>query len=282
MPHRAGDSVRERWRAFAAAWVLAVRIARLCFRAELEYRADFITSVLLGVAWQTSVIVFVTVLLGSFPGMGGWRSHAVLLLAAMRMLSHGVHALLFDRNYHLAALVQEGRLEAFLLRPMAVFRQVQLAVFPTNALGDLLVGVSIFSWAMSVIDLRWTPARAAYLTAGLAGGVLVEAAICTAIGSFLFRFPGASAWSTWVEELLGTFGNYPLSFLPRLVGGVFTFILPLAFIAYFPAAVLTGRTGGLGLPVAVATAAPLIGLAAYIGSRLLWKARLRRYVGVTG
>lgn len=274
--------MRARWRAFAAAWVLAVRIARLCLRAELEYRADFIISVVFGVAWQTSVIVFVTVLLGSFPGMGGWPSHAVLLIAAMRMLSHGVHALLFDRNYHLATLVQDGRLEAFLLRPMPVFRQVQLAVFPTNALGDLLVGVSMFSWAMTVIDLRWTVARAAYLAAGLAGGVLVEAAVGTVIGSFLLRFPSASAWNNWVEELMGTFGNYPLSFLPRLVTGMFTFILPLAFIAYLPAAVLTGRTGGLGVPAAVAIAAPLIGLAAYVGSRLLWKARLRRYTGVTG
>jgi ABC-2 type transport system permease protein len=274
--------MRVRWRAFLTAWKLALRITGLCCRAELEYRADFVTSVLLGVAWQTSVIVFVSVLLGSFSGVGGWPSHAVLLIAAMRMLSHGVYALLFDRNYQLATLVQDGRLEAFLLRPMPVYRQVQLAIFPTNALGDLLVGASMFTWAVWVIDLSWTLTRIAYLIAGLTGGVLMEAAISTTLGSFLLRFPATSAWSNWIEELLGTFGNYPLSFLPRLVSNAFTFILPLAFIAYFPAAVLTGHTGGLDVPVALAAAAPLIGLAAFVCSRLLWNARLRRYMGVTG
>jgi ABC-2 type transport system permease protein len=274
--------VRGRLRAYATAWQLAFRIARLCFQAELEYRADFVIGIALGVAWQTSVIVFVAVLLGRFPGMAGWPSHAVFLIAAMRMLSHGVYAFLFDRNYYLATLVQEGRLEAFLLRPMPVFRQIQLAVFPTNALGDLLVGAAMFTWAAWGIDLRWTLLRACYLAAGLTGGVLVEAAVSTVLASFLLRFPATSAWNSWIEELIGTFGNYPLGFLPRLVRSAFTFVLPLAFIAYFPAAVLTGRTSGLAVPRALAVAAPAIGLAAFIGARLAWKASLRRYPGVTG
>jgi ABC-2 type transport system permease protein len=81
---------------------------------------------------------------------------------------------------------------------------------------------------------------------------------------------------------MGTFGNYPLSLFPRLTRSVLTFVLPLAFIAYFPAAVLTGRTRELGVPPAIAIAAPAIGLAAFIGSRMLWQASLRRYTGVTG
>lgn len=271
-----------RWRAFLASWTLALRIAGLCLRAELDYRANFITTIAFGVAWQASVIVFATVLLGSFPGMGGWPSHAVLLLASMRMLSHGLFALFFDRNYILPAMIQDGRLEACMLRPMPVYRQVQLAIFPTNALGDLLVGASIFTWAVSVIDLRWTPAHVAYMAAGLVGGVLIEAAISTTLASFMLRFPATSAWTLWIEELLGTFGNYPLGFLPRLMSNAFTYILPLAFIAYFPAAVLTDHTRGLNVPTALAAVAPLVGLAAFAGSRLLWTARLRRYTGVTG
>jgi ABC-2 type transport system permease protein len=262
--------------------MLALRIARLCFRAELEYRADFVINIVFGVAWQSSAIVFVTVVLGSFPGMAGWPSRAVFMIAALRMLSHGIFSFVFDRNYHLATLVQDGRFEAFLLRPMPVYRQVQLAVFPTNSLGDLIVGISMLTWSIHHADLHWTPVRIAYLAAGLIGGVLVEAAVSTVLASCLLRFPATLAWNTWIEELLSTFGNYPLSFLPRLARSAFTFVLPLAFIAYFPVAVLTGRTEGLGVPPAVAAAAPVIGLAAFIGARLLWKASLRRYTGITG
>lgn len=276
------STATARWRAFVAAWRLALRIAGVSLRAELEYRANFVTNIVFGVAWQASVIVFATVLLGRFPGMGGWSSHAVLLIAAMRMLSHGLCALLYDRNDHLPEMIQDGRLEACLLRPLPVYRQIQLSVFPVNAFGDLLVGASMFAWAISVIDVHWTLLRIGYLAAGLAGGVLVEAAIKITLSSFLLRFPATSSWHAWIEELLGTFGNYPLSFLPRLVSNAFTYLLPLAFIAYFPAAILTGHADGLNVPSAVAAAAPLIGLAAFVGARLLWNARLRRYTGVTG
>lgn len=275
------SSAGARCRAFLGAWKLALHIARLCLRAELDYRGNFVTEIVFGVAWQASVIVFATVLLGSFPGMGGWPGRAVLLIASMRMLSHGIFALIFDRNDTLLTLVQDGHLEAFMLRPMPVYRQVQLAIFPVNALGDLLVGASMITWALSVIDLHWTLLRVSYFASGLTGGVLVEAAISTTLASFLLRHPATSAWHLWIEELLGTFGSYPLSFLPRLMSNAFTFVLPLAFIAYFPAAVLTGYTGGLNVPAPLAAASPLIGMAAFVLSRLFWRMSLRRYTGVT-
>jgi len=272
----------RRFGAFVAAWRVALRIAGLSFRAEIQYRSNFLSSIALGVAWQLSVIVFATVLLGRFSSMDGWPSHIVLLIASMRMLSHGLYVLFFDRAYHLAVLVQEGRLDAFLLRPMPVYRQVQLAAFPTNALGDLLVGASMFTGAVLTVNLHWTLPRILYLTAAVIGGTLMEGAIFTALSSGHLHFSSSSAWSTWIEELFGMFGNYPLDFLPRLVGALFTFVLPLAFIAYFPVAALTGHTSGIGVPAAVALASPVIGLAAYIASRLLWAMSLRRYTGVTG
>jgi ABC-2 type transport system permease protein len=165
---------------------------------------------------------------------------------------------------------------------MPVYRQVQLAVFPINALGDLLVGVSMFTDAVLTVNLHWTWPRILYLTAALIGGTLMEGAIFTALSSGHLHFASSAAWSTWIDELFGMFGNYPLSFLPRLVGAVFTFVLPLAFIAYFPAAALTGHISGLGVPSVVALASPVIGLAAFIAARLLWNMSLRRYTGVTG
>ena len=267
---------------FVASWQLALRIVALNFRAQLEYRAEFLLRIGFGVAWQASIIVFATVLLGRFPGMGGWPSKAVLLIVSMRMLSHGLFVLFFDRVTELAILVQEGRLDAFLLRPMPVYRQVQLASFPSNAIGDLVVGVSMFTGAVLSIDLHWTLLRLAYVTGAVIGGTLMEGAILTAVSSLHLHFPAAMIWSYWTEELMATFGNYPLKFLPGVISGAFTFILPLAFIAYLPAAILTSHTAGLDVPRAVAAAAPLVGLSAFIGSRLLWNLSLRGYTGVNG
>ncbi|WP_405518365.1 ABC transporter permease [Streptomyces canus] len=280
----AAQGLRSYWsfRSFRKAWSVAGRIIGISFRAQLEYRTDFVLSVSVGAVWQVSVIVFATVLLGRFPGMNGWPSDAVLLIASMRMLSHALNVLFFGRAHHMAGLVQSGRIEGFLLRPLPVFRQVQLSVFPTNALGDLVIGVSMFAIAVLTVSLDWTAVRIGYLVAGLVGGTLMEAAVFVALSALHFHYPSSSYWSVWTEELLATFGSYPLAIFPRLVSGAFTFVLPLSFIAYFPAAVLTGHDSGLGVPFAVAAGAPLTGLAAFVGARLLWNRSLRHYTGVNG
>ena len=51
---------------------IAWRVTRLNFRAQLEYRTEFLLMIAIGAIWQVSVIVFATVLLTRFTGMGGW------------------------------------------------------------------------------------------------------------------------------------------------------------------------------------------------------------------
>ncbi|ANS68878.1 hypothetical protein SLINC_6654 [Streptomyces lincolnensis] len=261
---------------------IAWRITRLNFRAQLEYRAEFLLNVAIGAIWQVSVIVFATVLLARFTGMGGWDSSEVLLIPATRMLAHGLFVLLLGRMHFIGRQIQEGRIDIYLMRPMPVHRQVQLSYFPTNALGDLTVAAGLMVGALSRSELDWSAGRISYLVAAVVGGMLLEAALFTALACASLRFPAADYWSRWLEELLGTFGSYPLNVLPKAVGGFLTYALPLAFVAYLPVAVLTGHGHDTGVPYWLAASAPLVGVLTYLGSRLLWRWSLRHYTGVNG
>ncbi|WP_405953023.1 ABC-2 family transporter protein [Streptomyces prunicolor] len=68
----------------------------------------------------------------------------------------------------------------------------------------------------------------------------------------------------------------------RRLSWLLTFGLPLAFVAYFPAGVITGHGSTLCGPVWLAELSPLIGLGLYLLSRLLWSWSLKHYMGVTG
>ncbi|GGZ78540.1 ABC transporter permease [Streptomyces bluensis] len=261
---------------------IAWRITVLNFRAQLEYRTEFLLMIAIGAIWQVSVIVFATVLLSRFTGMGGWDSSEVLLIPATRMLAHGLFVLVLGRMHFVGRQIQEGRIDIYLVRPMPVHRHVQLAYFPTNAIGDLTVAAGLMAGALSRSDLDWTAGRISYLVAAVIGGMLLEAALFTAVASAALRFPAADYWSRWLEELLGTFGSYPLNVLPRAVGGFLTYGLPLAFVAYFPAAVLTGHGHDTGVPYWLAALSPLVGVLAYLGARLLWRWSLGHYAGVNG
>ncbi|MET9499456.1 ABC-2 family transporter protein [Streptomyces sp. NPDC006552] len=267
-----------RWHATRVAW----SISMTNFRAGFEYRTDFLLSIALGVMWQSSVVVFATVLLTRFPGVGGWTSPQVLLLASMRMCSHGLVALLLGPIDMMGRIVREGRLDAYLLRPLPLFRQVQLSWLSVNALGDLIVAVIMFGCAVSWFDLTWTLWRVIMLVAGILGGFFMEGAVLVVMSSITMHFTGWQYWSTWLQGVVTMVSVYPLSILPLVPHLLLTYLLPVAFIAYIPAAVVTGHVSGTLAPQWAAVASPLIGAAAFMAARRLWNWSAQRYQGANG
>jgi ABC-2 type transport system permease protein len=267
---------------FLGEWRTALRITAISFRARTQYRGDFITALAMGLAWQTSVFVFATVILTRFPGLGGWTSGGVLLIVAIRMLSHGGMVLVFNSLIMIPYMVQQGALDGYLIRPMPVYRQVLLYTFPLNALGDSFSALLLFAFAITRVHLAWTPLMALYLVAAVIGGVLLEAAIQTSVSILAFRFTIPIAVFMWFDRMIATFGNYPFSILPLAARAFLTYLLPVAFVAYLPAAVLTGRVASAGVPEWLAYASPAAGPLLYILARYAWYRALRHYESVGG
>jgi ABC-2 type transport system permease protein len=269
-------------RSFRAQWRLTMRITKLNFKARMEYRGEFVLGLVFGLIWQSAMILFAGVVLLRFPGLGGWTQGGVLLVASMRLLSHSIYVVLFSNISRLSLAVQEGRIDGFLMRPMPLYRQVLLWQFNVNALGDLIAGLGIFAIALSRLHMEWTLLKGCYVMIGIIGGMFAEAALQTVLSMAAFRFTGVQTWASWADDTLASFGNYPLSFLPGTVRDTLTFAIPLAFIAFFPASVVTGRVATTGVPEWLTVASPLVGLLMFLAAKALWYKSVRFYQSVGG
>jgi ABC-2 type transport system permease protein len=140
----------------------------------------------------------------------------------------------------------------------------------------------LFAITLARFQTAWTPLRLTYLVAGVLGGTLVEAAIQTVVSTSAFRGTAGQVWFLWVDDLFATFANYPLKILP--LGGqlLLTYVLPIAFIAYLPAAVVTGHAGEAGVPMWLVYASPLAGPVLFVAARRCWNWALRHYEVVGG
>jgi ABC-2 type transport system permease protein len=265
----------------------AIRVVRkvsaLNMRARLEYRTDFLMSVLFGVLWQTSTLMFAAVLLTRFKGgLGAFPADGVLLIIGMRLLSHGLYVFFFDNLPGLPLLVDEGRMDGYFLRPVPVFTQLLLSQFNVNAIGDLAVGATTLGIAVELLHVHWTVALMLYLAVAIIGGLLVEGALQLMLACLLLRSPGSRVLGQWVDELMSTFGNYPLSILPKAVVGLFTFALPLAFVAYFPAEVILGIAPHHGAMSIVTRWSPVAGFVLFLVALRVWRHSLRHYHSAGG
>jgi ABC-2 type transport system permease protein len=278
----AGRQAGRRVRGFFAAWRLVLRITAANFGGRLQYRGDFLTTLAMGLAWQTSVFVFVAVILTRFPSLGGWPSSDVLLILAIRMLAHGVVVTVFNSLLLTPYITQQGLVDFYLVRPMPVYRQVLLYQFPLNAMADSLAALALFAVAVTRLHLHWTPAAVAYLVAAVIGGALLEGAVLTVVSILTFRHTIGVSVFMWFDRMIGTFGNYPFSILPFAARAVLTYLLPVAFVAYLPAAVLTGRIASTGVPSWLCYASPAAGPLVYVAARYAWRHALRRYESGSG
>lgn len=264
-------------------WRVVRKVTALNTRARMEYRADFIISVLFGIIWQTSTLMFASVLLTRFKnGLGDFPSSGVLLIIGLRLLSHGLYVLVFSNLAWLPRLVDEGRMDGYFLRPVPVFTQLLISQFNVNAIGDILVGASTLGFAVAFVDVHWTLLNSLYLAAAVLGGFLIEAALQLMLSCLLLRSPGSRVLGSWVDELMSTFGNYPLSIVPTFVQGLFTFLLPLAFVAYFPSEVVLGIAPKHGAMSIVVHWSPIVGFLLFLVARRVWSYSLRHYTTAGG
>jgi ABC-2 type transport system permease protein len=259
------------------------KVSALNLRARMEYRSDFVISVFFGIIWQTSTLMFASVLLTRFKGgLGNFPGSGVLLIIGMRLMSHGLYVLCFSNLGFLPLLVDEGRMEGYFLRPISIFTQLLLSQFNVNAIGDIAVGATTLGFAVALVHIHWAIGTIVYLGLAVIGGLLVEGSLQLMLACLLLRSPGSRVLGNWVDELMSTFGNYPLSILPKAVVGLFTFLLPLAFVAYFPAEVILGIAPKDGVMSIVTRWSPLAGLLLFIVARRVWSFSLRHYHSAGG
>jgi ABC-2 type transport system permease protein len=95
-----------------------------------------------------------------------------------------------------------------------------------------------------------------FLLLAIVGGALLELGLDLMIATLALRILNIQSLLFVLDTFFSDFGNYPLKIFGGTVQFLLTFGLPLAFMAYFPSAVLLGKTGELNVPPIIALLGP--------------------------
>jgi ABC-2 type transport system permease protein len=252
---------------------------RINLLTMLEYRANFIM-------WFVFTIVYHGVALGAlfvtmerFPSMNGWNFRDVFLLYALWMCGHELHNTLFFTVVSVPEYVREGRFDRFLVRPLDTLFQV--LTVPQQIVPDgLILGIATLAVATHVAGVRVDWVFALFVPAIVFGGALIDLGISLAIATCSFWFVRVDTLRWVVMSLEQDFTRYPISIYGRGVQIVLAFVLPFAFMNYFPATYFLQKAEtGLHLNPAVGLLTPAIGLAWLGAAYAFWIFGLRHYQG---
>ncbi|MEV0793010.1 ABC-2 family transporter protein [Kribbella sp. NPDC050459] len=254
-----------------------VILERAALRAQLQYRVNFWTTLMGGVAYQGTQLLFLGVLLGKFGLIGGWGFPEVAFVFAMRLASHALYVVPFGSLRLLDEMVRDGEFDRVLLRPVNPFLQLVTRWFPLMSLGDAMLGAGaliIFSW-QAPID--WTGAKVVYLLLAVVGGGLVETGIQTFFCGLSFVATSTFSLRIFADTSITQFSGYPLTMFGRGVFYAFCTLVPMAFISFLPATVLLGRTADVPLPTWLTFLSPLAGAVVFVLGYSFFTKMMPRY-----
>jgi ABC-2 type transport system permease protein len=246
-------------------WVRAARSYPVSFRM-LVLGSFLIT----GIDFVGVVIVFENV-----DRLGGFDLHEVAFLYGGSGVGIAAADLFVGQVERLGRQIRLGRLDQMMVRPVPLLVQVCAEEFAIRRVGRLTQALLVFAWACAYVD--WTPARV--LVAALM--VVSGSAIFTAL---FVGFACIQFWTTESAEVANAFtygGNtatsYPLTIFPSEVVKAMTFVLPIAFVNWYPSLYVLGREDRLGYPVWVQWLSPVVAAVLAGLTALIWRAGVRQY-----
>ncbi|NMO32721.1 transporter [Streptomyces sp. GMY01] len=252
-------------------------IAAMWIRSTMAYRVSFLMTTVGNFAASGLDFAAILLMFSRVDALGGYSLPEVAFLYGLTTVSFGLADLAIGSMDRLGRRVRDGTLDTLLVRPAPVLAQVAADRFALRRLGRVTQGLLVTGYALSRLDLHWTLPKLLLMPVMLLSGGGIFCAVFVAGAAFQFAAQDASEVQNAFTYGGTTLLQYPPTvFAKELVRGV-TYVLPLAFVNWLPAAYVLGRPYPLGLPAWTAFASPLVAAACCALAGIAWRAGLRSY-----
>jgi ABC-2 type transport system permease protein len=211
-------------------------------KTRLEYKADFLLGLFTGLLMHGVTLVFIDVLFAEKAmTLNGWTKAEVFFIYGFSIFPLNLFFAFFSNLYMVSGYyIIEGNFDRILLRPLNTLFQILLERVRVESLIGLLVGGAIMAVASRQMQLEWG-LRQFLLLGGLTFcGLFIYAGVFTALASLSFWWPDRMGLMPPVYNMIA-FGKYPVTIYNPLLQFVLKWIIPFAFVAFFPATEFLNR-----------------------------------------
>lgn len=275
------DDVAERQASVGFNWFLYKRLIGAQVRSQMQYRTSFALETLATFIGNVLDFIVVIIFFARMPTLGGWSLPEIGLLYGLSSVAFGLADMViagFDYGYFGPTMVRLGEFDRVLIRPVSAFLQVLTSQFMLKRLGRIGQGAIVLVWALIALDQAWMPLQISYIVVTIIAGAFFFA------GLFIYG-SGVSFWTVDSLEAMNmaTYGGqfltqYPMTIYGDFLRSFFTFVIPMAFINYYPTVWLLGKPDPLGAPIGLlALLAPFICLGMFAVGGAMWRRGVRQY-----
>ena len=257
---------------------LMVVYSRTTMRAWFQYRIDAVLRSLAVFLREATGILVVFFTLLKFDTLGGWNIYEMLFLFSILFLTYGIMIIFFTGLRDFGKTVRDGSFDRFMLRPRGLLFQI---IFVNSdwfaALGHGGLGITLFLISAGKAGINWNFMNALYYIFTIAGGVLIQGAVFLIIAVLNIYLLQTDSLKELLYWNMRKFAGYPISIFHKIIQTIMIYIMPFAFVNYFPAQYLLRKDDMRNYPVVYMYITPIVGLLMYLVAYAFWRLSIRYY-----
>lgn len=258
--------------------VLLLMYSKLNLKVTMEYKLDRLLLALAIFCREIISIVIMVLMLTRFVKIKGWEMKEMFFLYGFLFLSYSLFIFFFTGIRDFDEIVYSGEFDRFLIRPQGLMFQIVASKIDfCAATGHGIVGIILFINTANSVGIDWNAQNILYYIAALIGGAMIQASIFLVSSCFSFFAIKTINLRNMIFFNSRRFAGYPLSFYPDIIQKLLIFVIPFAFVSYFPAQFYLNKPDINMFWNGCLYLTPVVGAAMFIAVYMFWKFGLRHY-----
>jgi len=242
-------------------------------KVRMSYKLDFIIGIFVSINFHVISLYSIDVMLRGYPTLNEWKKEEIFFIYALCAIPMDIFSVFFTNLYLLSSkYIIEGEFDRLLLRPINPLMQLFMERINIEKAMGLFVGFAILGYASNKIGICWNITNILIATGGIICGVAIYAGVFTTVGSIGFWLPDRMGMLPPFWNFMA-FGRYPVDIFNYTVQFIVCFVIPFAFVSFFPASQILGHVEFRSMAVLT----PLVALLTAVVGYTIWNAGMRRY-----
>ena len=262
-----------------------MRMMKLWFRSYatylksmLEYRPAFVTDMFSNIITYSLMYLGIWILLDRFKMIQGWTLYEVMLLFNLNMFSYALCSFVFRSPIlGLEDMVRRGGFDIVLLRPMNALLYTILGRPTPSYFGHMILGTTVFTICFVNLDIQWTFIKVVFLLSAIMGAVLIQSAMYLTVGALNFWIIRTESIFFALTWNFRNFINYPISIYGKFIQVLLTFVIPFAFVNFYPAQYFLDKHGENLFHPILQFGTPVVGIVLFLLAYKFWTIGVNRY-----
>jgi len=240
----------------------------------MHYRIDFLISSVGMMCESICGLFLLWILFHSISSLVGWNYNELIFIYALSLLALTPPYLFFDNIWQLSYHLREGTFIKFYFKPLNTMFYYMSETFNIKIWTHFLLGIVAFLYASSKLGIVWTFPRLILLFLLLFSSSLIMTSLLIMAASTGFWIRESFSIMAFVLRF-GEYTRYPLTIFNNFFRFLFTYIIPIGFVAFYPSKFFLRPTE----IDALVYFSPLAGILLFFLACLVWKRGVNSWTG---